>query len=136
MAESTHHPEEKPLPSVREHEGEELNRTGESATPAQGQGGTVGEARGDHEGREPEWALPQPSDPRRPSKVETGGEEITSRDTWGQDGSPTKQRYPTPRQQLLEADKRCKRRLAALARDHIMKLREERDRLAYDWSEE
>ena len=38
--------------------------------------------------------------------------------------------------QLLEADKRRKRRLAALARDHIMKLREERDRLAYEWSEE
>ena len=37
---------------------------------------------------------------------------------------------------MLEADKRRKRRLAALARDHIMKLREERDRLAYDWSEE
>ena len=80
--------------------------------------------------------MPQPSDLRRPPKVETGREEITSRGTWGQDGSPTKQRYPTPRQQLLEADKRRKRRLAALARDHIMKLREERDRLAYDWSEE
>ena len=136
VAESTRHPGEKPLPSVREHEGEELDQTGESATLAQGQGGTVGEARGDHEGREPEWALPQPSDSRRPPKVETGGEEITSGGTWGQDGSPTKQRYPTPRQQLLEADKRCKKRLAALARDHIMKLREERDRLAYDWSEE
>ena len=29
-----------------------------------------------------------------------------------------------------------KRRLAALARDHIMKLREERDRLADQWAEE
>ena len=37
---------------------------------------------------------------------------------------------------MLEADKRRKRRLAALARDHIMKLREERDRLAYEWSEQ
>ena len=37
---------------------------------------------------------------------------------------------------MLEADKRRKRRLAALARDHIMKLREEQDRLAYEWSEE
>ena len=104
VAESTRHPGEKPLPSVREHEGEELDQTGESSTPAQGQGGTVGEARGDHEGRELEWALPRPSALRRPPKVETGGEEITSRGTWGQDGSPTKQRYPTPRQQLLEAD--------------------------------
>ena len=33
----------------------------------------MGEARGDHEGREPEWALPQPSNPRKPPKVETGG---------------------------------------------------------------
>ena len=136
VAESTHHPGEKPLPSVREHEAEELDRAAESVTPAQGQGGTVGETRGDHEGREPEWALPRPSDLHRPPKVETGGEEVTSWGTWGQDDSPTKQRYPTPRQQLLEADKRRKRRLAALARDHIMKLREERDRLAYDWSEE
>ena len=136
VAESTCHPGEKPLPSVREHEREELDQTGESTTPAQGQGGTVGEARGDHEGKEPEWALPQPSDPCRPPKVETGREEIASRGTRSQDGSPTEQRYPSPRQQLLEADKRRRRRLAALARDHIMKLREERDRLAYDWSEE
>ena len=44
VAESTHHPGEKPLPSLREHEGEELDQTGESAAPAQGQEGTVGEA--------------------------------------------------------------------------------------------
>ena len=136
VAESTCHPGEKPLPSVREHEAEELDRAGESAIPAQGQGGTVGETQSDHEGRESEWALPWPSDPHRLPKVETGGEEVTSRGTWGQGDSSTKQRNPTPRQQLLEADKRRKRRLAALARDHIMKLREERDRLAYDWSEE
>ena len=136
MAESTRHPGEKPLPSVREHEREEPDQTGESTTPAQGQGWTVGGARGDHEGREPEWALPWPSDPRRPPKAETGGEEVTSQDTQRQDGSPTEQRYPTPRQQLLEADKRRRRSLAALARDYIMKLREEQDRMAYDWSEE
>ena len=136
VAESTRHPGEKLLPSVREHEREEPDQTGESTTPVQGQGGAVGEARGDHKGREPEWALPRPSDLRRPPKVETGGEEATSRGTQRWDGDSTEQRYPTPRQQLLEADKRCKRRLAALARDHIMKLREERDRLAYDWSEE
>ena len=136
VAESTCHPGEKPLPTAREHEREGPDQTGESTTHAQGQGGTVGEARGDHEGREPEWALPQPSDPRRPPKAEAGGEEITPWDTRRQDGSPSEQRYPTPRQQLLEADKRHRRRLAALARDHIMKLREERDRMAYDWSEE
>ena len=136
VAESTRHPGEKPLPSVRGHEREGPYQTGESTTPAQGQGGTVGEARGDHEGREPEWALPRPSDPCRPPKAETGGEEVISRDNQRQDGSPSEQRYPTPRQQLLETDKRRRRRLAALARDHIMKLREERDRMAYDWSEE
>ena len=136
MAESTHHPGEKPLPSVREHEREEPGQTGESTTSAQGQGGAIGEARGDHEGREPEWALTRPLDLRRPPKVETGGEEATSRGTQRQDGGSTEQRYPTPRQQLLEADKRRRRRLAALARHHIMKLREERDRMAYDWSEE
>ena len=79
---------------------------------------------------------PQPSDPRRPPKAEIGGEEVISWDNQRQDGSPSEQRYPTPRQQLLEADKRRRRRLAALARDHIMKLREERDRMADDWSEE
>ena len=136
VAESTRHPGEKPLPSVRGHEREGPDQTGESTTPAQGQGRTVGEARGDHEGREPEWALPRPSDLCRPPKAETGGEEVISRDNQRQDGSPSEQRYPTPRQQLLEADKRRRRRLAALARDHIMKLREERDRMAYDWSEE
>ena len=65
-----------------------------------------------------------------------GGEETTPQNIQGQDGGSTEQRYLTPRQQLLEAEKRRKRRLAALARDHIMKLREERDRMAYDWSEE
>ena len=80
--------------------------------------------------------IARPSDPRGPPKVETGGEEATSRGTQRRDGGSTGQRHLTPRQQLLEADKRRKRRLAVLTRDHIMKLREERDRLVYDWSEE
>ena len=73
VAESTHHPGEKLLPSVREHEREEPDQTGETTTPAQSQGGAVGEAWGDHGGREPEWALPKPSDPCRPLKVENRG---------------------------------------------------------------
>ena len=125
VAESTRHPGEKLLPSVREHEREEPDQTGETTTPTQSQGGAIGEAGGDQGGREPEWALPRPSDPCRPLKVETGGEEATSQGTQRQDGGSTEQRYPTPRQQLLKADKRRRRRLAALARDHIMKLREE-----------
>ena len=72
VAESTPHPGEKPLPSVREQEREAPSQMHEPVTPVQGQGGTVGEARGDHEGGEPEWALPRPSDLRKPPKVETG----------------------------------------------------------------
>ena len=80
--------------------------------------------------------MPRPWDPCSPPKVEIGGEETTSQSAQRQDGGSNEQKYLTPRQQLLEADKRRKRRLAALARDHIMKLREERDRWAYEWSEE
>ena len=136
VAESTRHPGEKPLPTAREHERVRPDPTGEPTISAQGQGGTVGEARGDHEGRESEWALPRPSDPHRPPKTETGEGEVTPRGIQRQDESPTEQRYPTPRQQLLEADKKRRKKLAALARDQIMKLREERDRMAEDWSEE
>ena len=80
--------------------------------------------------------MPRPSDPHRPPEAETGKEEVTSRDTQKQNEGPSEHGYHTPRQQLLEANKKHKRRLAALARDHIMKLREERDKIAYDWSEE
>ena len=41
VAESTRHPGEKLLPSVREHERKEPDQTGESTTPAQGQGGLL-----------------------------------------------------------------------------------------------
>ena len=136
VAESTRHPLEKPLPPVRKHEREGPDQTGESPTPAQGQGRTAGEARGDHIGREPEWALPHPSYPCRPPRGGTGENEVTPRATQRQDESPSEQGYPTPSQSLLEADKKRRRRLAALARDHIMKLREERDKMVYDWSEE
>ena len=53
VAESTRHSGEKFLPSVREHEGGEHDQTGGTTTPAQSQGGAVGEAQGGHEGREP-----------------------------------------------------------------------------------
>ena len=124
MAKSTRHPGEKPLPPVRKHEREGPDQMGESPTPAQGQGGTAGEARGDHIGREPEWALHCPSDPRRPLRGGTGENEVTPCNTQRQDESPSEQWYPTPSQSLLKADKKRRRRFAALARDHIMKLRE------------
>ena len=125
VAESTRHHGEKPLPTAREHERMGPDPTGELTTSAQGQGGTVGEARGAREGRKSEWALPQPSDPHRPPKAETGEGGVAPQGIQRQDESPTEQRYPTPRQQLLEADKRRRKKLAALARDQIMKLREE-----------
>ena len=125
VAESTHHPGERPLTPVTKHEKERPDKKGESPTPAQSQGGATGEARGDHRGGEPEWALPKPSDPCRPPRGGTGKEEVTLWDTQRQDEGPSEQEYPTPNQQLIEADKKCRRRLAALARDHIMKLREE-----------
>ena len=65
-----------------------------------------------------------------------GKEEVPLRDTQRQDKGPSEQEPLTPNQQLIEADQKRRRRLAALARDHIMKLREERERMAYDWLEE
>ena len=50
--------------------------------------------------------------------------------------APLSRKYPTPDQQLIEADKKRRKKLATLARDHIMKLREERERMAHDWLEE
>ena len=136
VAESTRHPGERPLTSVTKCEKERPDQKGEYPTPAQSQGGTIGEARGDHRGGEPEWALPKPSDPHRPPRGGTGKEEVPLRDTqrWGE--GPSEQEYPISNQQLIEADKKRRRRLATLARDHIMKLREERERMAYDWLEE
>ena len=54
----------------------------------------------------------------------------------GQEEGLPKQEHPTPEQQLVEADKRHSKRLAALARDHIVKLREERQQMACVWLEE
>ena len=41
VAESTHHPGERPLTPVGEHERERLDKKGESPIPAQGQRGTT-----------------------------------------------------------------------------------------------
>ena len=136
VAESTHHPGERPLTPVTKHEGERPGRKGGSPIPAQSQGGTTGEARGDHRGGEPEWALPKPSDLCRPPRGGTRKEEVPFRDTLGWGEGPSEWEHPIPDQQLIETDKKRRRRLATLARDHIMRLREERERMAYDWLEE
>ena len=90
---------------------------------------------GDHQGGESKWALPEPSDPRRPPREEMGKEGVSLQDTQGRDEGPSKQEYPAPNRHLIEADMKRRRTLAALARDHIMKLREEQERMAYDWLE-
>ena len=136
VAESTRHPGERPLTPVIKHEEGRPGRKGESPTLAQSKEGTTRVARSGHHGGEPEWALPKPSDPRRPPRGGTGKEEVPLRDTLGQGEGPAEQEYPIPDQQLVEADKKHRRRLAALARDHIMRLREERERIAYGWLEE
>ena len=136
VAESTHHPGERPLTPVGKPKRERPDQRGEFPTPAPDQGGNTEEAQGDHQGGESEWALPEPSDPRRPLRGETGKEEVSLQDTQGRDEGPSRQEYPTLNRQLIEADMKRRRRLAALARDHIMKLREERERMAYDWLEE
>ena len=136
VAESTHHPGEKPLPPVRKYEGKWPDQTSESPTPVQGQRETTGGVGGDHQGGEPEWALPRPSDPCRPPWGGLGKEEVTLWDTQRRDEDPSEQEYPTPDQRLIEADKKRRKKLATLARDHIMKLGEERERMAHDWLEE
>ena len=132
VAESTHHTGEKPLLPVRKHKGNGPDQTSESPTPVQGQRETTGGVGGDHQGGEPEWALPRPSDPCRPPRGGLGKEEVTLQDTQRRDENPSEQEYPTPDQRLIEADKKCRKKLATLARDHIMKLREERERMAHN----
>ena len=132
VAESTRHPGERPLTSVRGHEKEGLDKKSESSIPTQGQRGTIGGVGGDHQGGGPEWALPRPSDPHRPPRGGPGKEEVALQDTQRRDEGPSEQEYPTPDQRLIETDKKRRKKLATLARDHIMKLREERERMAHD----
>ena len=61
--------------------------------------------------------------------------EISSQMSEEQGGGPPRQESLSPEQRIVEADKRHQKRLSALARDHIVKLREERQRMAYDWLE-
>ena len=68
VAESTCHPGERPLTPVGVHKRERPDQKSESQTPAQGQGGATEEAQSDRQGGEPEWALPEPSDPCRPPR--------------------------------------------------------------------
>ena len=83
-------------------------------------------------GKGPDWVLPEPSEPHRPP----GGGDVQrevpfqGKEEWG--GNSLRQGSP-PEHRIVETDKRCQKRLAALARDHIIKLREEREHMAYGW---
>ena len=94
VAESTRHPGERPLTPVGVHKRERSDQKGESPTPAQDQGGTTEEPQGDRQGGEPEWALPEPSDPRRPLRGGTRKDEVPLQDTQRRDEGPSEQEYP------------------------------------------
>ena len=84
------------MTSVEGHGREGLDKKSESPIPTQGQKETTGGAGGDHQGGESEWALPRPSDLRRPPRGGPGKEEVTLRDTQRRDEGPSEQEYPTP----------------------------------------
>ena len=83
-----------------------------------------------------EWALPTPMESRRPPREAMPAQEKPFQGPGQSEGGTSSQEYPTPEQQIIEADKRRRRKLATLARDHIVKLCEERHRLAEGWLEE
>ena len=80
--------------------------------------------------------MPRPTEPHTPLQEDITKGEVPPQVMEEQRKRPLEQKYFTPNQQLIEADKRRRKWLAALARDHIMKLREERQWMAYDWLRE
>ena len=88
MPESMRHPGETPLTPVGKHKRERPDQKGKSPTPAPDQGGTTEEAQHDHQGGEFKWALPEPSDPRRPPRGETGKEEVSLQDNQSEMKAP------------------------------------------------
>ena len=62
------------------------------------------------------WALPEPFDPCKPPGEGVARGEVPSQTTGEWEEKPPEQGYPTPEQQLVEADKRRRKQLAALAR--------------------
>ena len=136
VAESTRQPGEKPLSPGKVHGEESLARADMRAIP-EGGGRKLEEGTySDREGKEPEWALPQPSEPRAPPWESATSSKEPPQTKEEQKKRPPEQQYPTPEQQLIELDKRRRRKLVTLARDHIMKLREERQQMAYEWLRE
>ena len=136
VTESMQQPREKLFTPGEVFEGESPDPGGIPPVHDQGENGLDAGTQGVQEGAEPNWALPRPSKPCRPSGEGTARSEVPSQMIGEQKERLPEQGYPTSEQQLVEADKRRRKRLAALARDHIVKLREERQRMAYIWVEE
>ena len=137
VAESTRQPPEREIPTPGKMFGEEgPEYGGEPMDSRQMRGDSAERDLGLQGKREPEWALPKPTESRRSPGEGTAGRGEPSHQIDKPEGDLPRQEYPTPEQQLVEADKRRRRKLAALARDHIMKLREERHGLAQGWLEE
>ena len=132
VAESTRQPREKPFTPGEALGGRVRTQGVYLQHMIKGKGSLMWGLKVFRRGGEPNWALLQPSEPRKPLGEGTTKNEMPSQTTgkWGE--RPHEQRHPTPDQQLIEADTRCRKRLAALARDHIVKLREERQWMAYD----
>ena len=84
-------------------------------------------------GEELEWGLPGPSEPHEPPRGSDIQREVPPQGSEEQGGGPSREGSPLPEQRIVEADKSRQRRLAALARDHIVKLREEGEQMAYSW---
>ena len=133
VAEWTHRPREEAFTPSETPGGEGLEQRSMPGEPMQDQGEPAGGVPSTQVGEEPEWALPEPSEPSRPPGGGAARREVPSQGDKEQGGSPLRQGSPSPEQRIVEADKRRQKRLAAVARDHIVKLREERQRMAYGW---
>ena len=136
VAESTHQPEKEIFTPGDVSRGEGPEYRGVPMDSRQRRGESAERDSGLQRRGESEWALPKPSEPRRPPGESTTGKEVPPCPTDKSEREFPRQEYPTPEQWLVEADKRCRRKLAVLARDHIVRLREERHGLVQGWLEE
>ena len=125
VAESMHHPGERPLTPVGKHKRERPDQKGETQLLHQTREGPLKKLKviireGNLNGH---CLNPQTHIDLREERWEKRRYPLQDTQRW--DEGPSEQEYPTPNRQLIEADMKRRRRLAALARDHIMKLREE-----------
>ena len=136
VAESKCQPGEEAFTPCEVPVGERLKQEGIPSGSSQDQVGASGKYQSDQGRGEPEWALPEPSELRGPLGGGVPKREPPPQADGTEGGEARKQKALSPELRIVETDKRQQRRLAALARDHIVKLREERLKLAQEWLEE